>query len=100
VTGHAHSLSEWAAFLSLGVGFWSSCAAVVWLIADADLKDFDPRPATRRVAAVVHQGAVCAGHDFNRAYALVSHEVRTAWTRAALSLAAFLILTIPNGDVR
>jgi hypothetical protein len=108
VNGHAHSLAEWAAFLSLGVGFWSSCAAVVWLIADADLKDFDPRPAARRI----HQGAVYVGRDLAWAVGSARHELdpvvhfvrRTAHLarETARDLAALLILlaTRPNGATR
>lgn len=103
MTGHTHSLSEWAAFISLGVSFWSSCAAVVWLFADADLADFDPRPAVARA----HQVAVYAGHDLNRVLAAVEHQVRplvaalrTLPRDVGLTLAALLILTIPTGSTR
>lgn len=44
-----HSLSEWAAFLSLGVGGAAALSAPFHLFVDADLADFDPRPALSRL---------------------------------------------------
>lgn len=93
---HTHEPSEWAAALPLGL---IPLGALILVLAFADA-DLDPRPAVRRSAGAVHQGAVYAGHDLNRAYALVLHEVQAAWTQAALTLAALLILTIPNGSTR
>jgi hypothetical protein len=100
VTGHTHSLAEWAAFGSLGVSVWAVAAAVIWLTADAEAEDFDPRPAVRRATAVLHQGAVHAGHDLNRAIASVQRAAHAAVREAALTVAALLILTIPTGDPR
>ena len=93
---HTHTPSEWAAFLSLGVSFWAAGAAVVWLFADADLEDFDPRPALRRAGQTVHQVLVYVGHDLNRVVALVLHEARAAWTQTALTVASLLLLTVPT----
>ncbi|MFC5202812.1 hypothetical protein [Streptomyces kaempferi] len=39
-----HTPAEWAGFLSLGVGFWAACAALLYLICDAEPADFDLRP--------------------------------------------------------
>ncbi|MBX9392213.1 hypothetical protein K4749_01030 [Streptomyces sp. TRM72054] len=88
-----NSLSEWVAFLSLGVGFWAACAALLYLLHDASLADFDPRPALRRA----HQGLVHAGHDLNR---VIAHAERLA-RRSALSAAALLLLlSAPTGGTR
>lgn len=43
-----HSLSEWFAFLSLGVGVHAALSVPYFLFVDADLADFDPRPAVSR----------------------------------------------------
>lgn len=95
MTGHAHSLDEWAAFLSLGVSAWAAMAAVIWLTADAELEDFDPRPAVRRLLAITHQGAVHAGHDLNRALAAAQLLARQSTRDAALTVAALLALLLP-----
>ncbi|MFJ8538105.1 hypothetical protein [Streptomyces sp. NPDC093591] len=68
--------------------------------ADADPAYFDPRPAVRRTTAAVHQAAVHAGHDLNRATATVQRHAGQAARDAALTVAALLILTIPTGDHR
>ncbi|WP_037616323.1 hypothetical protein [Streptomyces aureus] len=39
-----HSPADWAAAVSLGVSAWASCAALLYLLHDAELRDFDPRP--------------------------------------------------------
>jgi hypothetical protein len=39
-----HTPAEWAAAVSLGVGAWASCASLLYLLHDAELTDFDPRP--------------------------------------------------------
>lgn len=104
---HTHSPTEWAQMLSLAVGGFGAYSIGWHLFVEADLADFDPRPAARRA----HQGLVYAGHDLNRAAASAVHAVRpvavyalaasrTALRDAALTLAALLILTIPTGESR
>ncbi|MEJ8671924.1 hypothetical protein WKI71_36840 [Streptomyces sp. MS1.AVA.1] len=46
---HTHTSAEWAAFLSLGVSGGAIWTGLFLLVVDADLEDFDPRPALRRV---------------------------------------------------
>jgi hypothetical protein len=46
MSGHTHSLAEWAASLSLGVGVWASLAAAIWLAPKAE----DVRLAVRDAA--------------------------------------------------
>ncbi len=60
--------------LSLAVGVWSSGCSLVYLTYDADLTDFDPRPAVRRLLA--RQGVVHARNDLNWVAASVWHETR------------------------
>lgn len=48
-----HSLAEWAAFVSLGVSVHAAFSAPYFLLVDADLVDFDPRPAVRRAVYAV-----------------------------------------------
>lgn len=66
--------AEWAAAGSLGVTSISLIAFAL-SFADADLAYFDPRPAVRRATDAVHQAAVHAGHDLNRAAAATRHEL-------------------------
>ncbi|MFJ8995549.1 hypothetical protein ACIRQH_34735 [Streptomyces sp. NPDC102279] len=40
---HTHSLAEWAESLLLALSIYSAGSALVFLICDADLADFDPR---------------------------------------------------------
>lgn len=95
MTGHTHSPAEWTAFGSLGVSAWAVMAAVIWLTADAEVEDFDPRPAARRTAGALHQGAVHAGHDLNRAIATSERLASQAAREAALTAAALLALLLP-----
>lgn len=106
-----HTPTEWLQAGSLGVTAISLIALALAFV-DADAKDFDPRPAARRVTAVLHQGAVHAGHDLTRAVtsarhhtapatALVWHAVFAA-REMARDMAALLLMltTIPTGDLR
>jgi len=45
---HTHDLSEWAAFLSLGVGVHAALSMPYFLFVDANLADFDPHPLLAR----------------------------------------------------
>ncbi|WP_328436987.1 hypothetical protein OHA71_06700 [Streptomyces sp. NBC_00444] len=93
---HTHSPAEWAAFLSLGVTFWATCAALLYLSYDAD-----PSPTMHRAAGAVHQAAVHAGHDVNRAIATVRRRVACAARPAAVWAAALLLLLSgPTGGTR
>ena len=108
MTGHTHTLDEWLAMVSLAVAVYGSLSAPWFVFVDADLADFDPRPAARRG----HQLAVYAEHDVARAVMSVRHElvpvaaaVRHAvyvGRETARDLAALLILltTRPQGVAR
>lgn len=108
----AHSPADWAAYLSLAVGIASAASVPFQLTVDADLADFDPRPAARRAAPVVHQALVFAGHDLNRAIGSTRHELdplvhyarhhayRLRETGRDLAALLILLATRPNGATR
>jgi hypothetical protein len=105
---HTHSPAEWAQMLSLAIALYSSASAPWFLLVDADLKDFDPRPALHRARQV----AVYAARDLDRAVAATRHELAPQATAVrhafyggremARDLAALLLLltTTPKGALR
>lgn len=48
MTGHTHSLAEWAEMVSLAVAVYGTGSVFYFLTVDADPCDFDPRPAVAR----------------------------------------------------
>lgn len=89
---HTHSLAEWAAFLSLGVGVHASFSVFYFLLVDAHRSDF-PR---------LWQAAVDARHTFDRALMAglrwveaVALDARLTVREAALTAAALLALLLP-----
>ncbi|MEU9333197.1 hypothetical protein AB0D49_08525 [Streptomyces sp. NPDC048290] len=109
---HTHTPAEWTGFLLLGAAGSAVWSGLFLLVVDAEVTDFDPRPAVRRAIAVVgppvrravavtHQEAVHAGHAVNRsigACVLAARHARrdAAWTAAAL----LMLLTAPSGGIR
>ena len=109
-----HTPAEWLATGSAAIGVYAACCVPYFLLVDAELADFDPRPAVRRTAAVLHQGAVHTGHDLAWAAASACHElapgavyaravvgcaavrVRRAPLQAAVSAAVLLALLLPT----
>ena len=96
---HSHTLDEWLAMICLAVSGYAALSSPYFLLVDADLCDFDPRPAARRIAPVVHEALVFAGHDVNRAIGTGQRAVKHCAKKAAaapretaISLAAFLLL--------
>ncbi|MFI5687833.1 hypothetical protein [Streptomyces sp. NPDC051636] len=85
----AHSPAEWVAFLSLGVGGYAALSVPYFLLVDADLADFDPRPAMSRL---VESGRL---DPLLVAVANVWHDVRLSLREAAVSAAALLMLLSP-----
>lgn len=79
---HAASLADWFAFLSLGIAVHAGFSVFYFLFVEADLADFDPRPAVRR-ALDTDLGARAVVAVFN---------ARTAVREAALDVTALLIL--------
>jgi hypothetical protein len=84
----AASLADWGEAVSFAVMACAPVGGLFLLLVDADLADFDPRPAVRRLLA--RQGAVHARNDLNWVAASVWHEVRpaAAYTVAAAHTAA------------
>lgn len=48
MSGHVATASEWAEMTSLAVALYASVSVPFFLLVDADLADFDPRPAVFR----------------------------------------------------
>lgn len=93
---HTHTLAEWAAFLLLGLGLSSAASVPFWLTYDANLCDFDPRPAVSRV---LESGRL----DFVLVtVANAKYDARIAARDAAVTGAALLALLLPapEGAVR
>jgi hypothetical protein len=92
---HTHDLTEWAAFLSLGIGIHGAFSTPYFLFVNAALADFDPRPALRRA---IESGRVdpvlCAVAN---ARCCAREKARQAALSAAVLL---LLLTAPKGVTR
>jgi hypothetical protein len=98
---HTHTLSEWAAFLSLAVGVHGTYSVPWFLFVEADLKDFDPRPAVRRaIEAGQYDAALIAVTNARLTAQAAAVRARHIPRDAALTVAALLSLTIPTGDHR
>lgn len=89
---HTHDLSEWAAFLLLGVGGHAALSVPYFVFVDAHRSDF-PR---------LWQAAVDARHTFDRELVAglrwadaVVLDVRLTLRSAALAAAALLALLLP-----
>jgi len=90
-----HDLSEWAAFLSLGVGVHGAFSAPYFLFVNATRADFDPRPALSRLVESGHvDPALCAVAN---ARSWTHEKTRQAALSAAVLL---LLLTAPKGVTR
>lgn len=94
---HTHSLAEWAAFLSLGVGVHAAFSVLYFLLVDSDsARDFDPRPVVTRVVESGRMDLLLiavadAKYDVRAAAEHARHFLRDA----AISLAALLMLCTP-----
>lgn len=96
---HTRDLAEWFAFLSLGVGFHAALSAPYFVFVDADLCDFDPRPAVSRLVEsgrldLLLIAVADAKYDVREAV----HAAREACRDAAALL--ILLLTSPKGQLR
>lgn len=85
----AHTLDEWLAMICLAVSGYAGFSAPYHLFVDADLADFDPRPALRRL---VDSEAV---YVLLREWDNARHAVREAFRDAAALL--LLLTTRPKG---
>jgi hypothetical protein len=82
----AASPADWAAFLSLGTAISAGVSIPFFLFVDADLADFDPRPALDQLARSGRIDPVL------NAVANAKHDAREVRQRAALTVAALLLL--------
>lgn len=82
-----HTLAEWAAACSTGVAAIGLIALAV-AFADADLPDCNPRRLAHRAL------------DTDAGARLLVEITRLRHTLAALALAAYLRLAVPNGATR
>jgi hypothetical protein len=99
VSYQSHTPAEWAQMVSLAVSAYGALSAPYFVFVDADLADFDPRPALARSESPLWQTAVNTGHDVNRAIGtgqrVVKHCAKksaAAPREAGISLAALLLL--------
>ncbi len=91
-----HSPAEWAEALSFAAGVYAALSVPYFLLVDAELADFDPRPALHRAVESGRLDSLLvavanAKHDARVAAAHVKHAPR----HAAISAAALLMLLSP-----
>lgn len=103
MTGHTHSLADWTAFLSLGTSVHAALSVPYFLTVDADLADFDPRPAVRRAleSGRYDQLLIAAGPALHTAR-LTAEQARDRALLAAVRavLALLLRFNTPKGVAR
>ena len=89
MTGHTHTLADWAAMVCMAASGYGSFSVFYFLLVDADASDFDPRPAFRRL---VESGRL----DW---LLIAVNELRTDVRDAVLDAAALVLLltTRPKG---
>jgi hypothetical protein len=101
MTGHTHTPAEWAQMVSLAVSGYAAFSVPYFVLVDADLKDFDPRPAVSRVVESGRLDLLLIAVTNARLTAQAAAvRARHIPRDAALTVAALLILTIPTGDPR
>lgn len=93
--------TEWAAAISFGIASYAALSIPVFLLADADPADFDPRPAVRRAieSGRLDPALIAVVNARHAAHEAVD-RIRNAPRDAAITAAALLALTIPTGDSR
>lgn len=77
-----HTLDEWLAMICLAVSGYASLSAPWFVFVDADLADFDPRPALSRAVELGRVDGLL----------IAVSNARYAARDAAFSLAALLLL--------
>ncbi|HKX45309.1 MAG TPA: hypothetical protein VFF37_08385 [Streptomyces sp.] len=92
-----HAPAEWLATGSAAIGVYAACCVPYFLLVEAELKDFDPRPALSR--AIESESFYPLLREWDNA----RHSVRCAAVRArhiprdaAISTAALLALLLPT----
>lgn len=83
------TVADWAAYTSLAVGAYATGCAFLYLLVDASLADFDPRPLVRRVLDT----------DVAARLLVALFNAQTAVREACLDAAALIVLltTSPKG---
>ena len=95
----AASPAEWASFLSLGVSVHAALSVPYFVFVDADLADFDPRPAVRRARPVVWKAARSESlYPLLREWGNARHSARNAVLDAVALV--LLLATSPKGALR
>jgi hypothetical protein len=91
-----HSLNDWLAVVSFGIAAHAAMSVPYFLTVDADLADFDPRPALSRALEsgrldLLLIAVADAKYDARAA----AETARRVPRDAAISLAALLMLCTP-----
>ena len=101
-----HTLADWLAVVSFGIGSHAALSVPYFLTVDADLVDFDPRPAAFRVVEsgrldVVLIAVANAKYDARKTASEARQLAALNLRDAAISLAALLALLFPvAGGIR
>ena len=101
-----HTLADWLAVVSFGIGTHAAMSVPYFLTVDADLADFDPRPAMSRLVESGRLDAALvlvanAKHDARESVADARQLAALNLRDAAISLAALLALLFPvAGGIR
>lgn len=93
-----HAPAEWLATGSAAIGAYAACCVPWFLAVDAELADFDPRPAVRRAieSGRFDPALIAVANAKHAAHCAVEHA-RHVPREAALTLAALLmLLTAPE----
>lgn len=92
-TVHVHSLDDWLAMICIAVSGAASFSSPYFLFVDADLADFDPRPAVSRTVESGRVDALLVA--VGPALYAVRQAARLSLRDAAVSAAALLALLLP-----
>jgi len=98
VSYHTHSLADWLAMTSLATSIFAACSIPFHLCVDADLVDFDPRPAvSRAIESGRLDRALVAVANTKHAARCVAVGVRLVQRDVAVWVALLLMgLTAPS----
>ena len=98
-----HSLADWLAVVSFGIGSHAALCVPYFLTVDADLVDFDPRPAVSRAIESGRLDAVLvtvanARYDVRVFVADARQFAALSLRDAAFTVAALLALLFPASE--
>jgi Zn-dependent membrane protease YugP len=101
-----HSLADWLAVVSFGIGTHAALSVPYFLTVDADPADFDPRPAVFRLVEsgrldLALIAVASAKYDVRESVADARQLAALNLRDAAITAAALLaLLTVTPGDAR